>query len=397
MKTLQGLPLILLAGAAAAAPASATPPSASAPAVPTIAVTVSNPTAAARASETISVTVADLTKLAPGFDAKKSVVTDAAGQELLSQLVDIDADGTPEEIVFQTDLGAKQSLTFKVKPGARSPAGRDDYKVYGRFVRERYDDFAWENDRVAHRMYGAALETHPKEPLTSSGIDTWVKRVPKLVINDWYLTGNYHQDHGEGADYYGVGKSRGLGGLGIWAGGKLYVSQNFTQSRVLAAGPIRLVFELDYAPWDAGKKKIGETKRVTLDAGSQWNRFESRFTGQRGGIAAGVGIAKHPGSAVKVDARAGTMRVWEPLDGGKGGNLGTAIVLPAGSKLEAHHGDLEYLIVTRVPKSGRLVYYAGSAWDRAGRIKDQAAWAVEVQALARRLADPVKVKLAVTK
>ena len=81
------------------------------------------------------------------------------------------------------------------------------------------------------------------------------------------------------------------------------------------------------------------------------------------------------------------MRVWEPLDGGKGGNLGTAIVLPAGAKLEEHHGDLEYLIVTPVPKDGRLVYYAGSAWDRAGRIKDQAAWAAEVQGLARRLAE----------
>jgi hypothetical protein len=311
--------------------------------------------------------------------------------------VDLDADGTPEEIVFQTDLGAKQSLTCKVQSGVRAPAERDDYKVYGRFVRERYDDFAWENDLVAHRMYGAALETHPKEPLTSSGIDTWVKRAAKLVINDWYLTGNYHQDHGEGADYYGVGKSRGTGGLGIWAGGKLFVSKNFTQSRVLAAGPIRLVFELDYAPWEAGGEKVSETKRVTLDAGAQSSRFESRFSGQRGGIAAGIGIAKHGGSVVKVDARAGTMRVWEPLDGGKAGNLGTAIVLPAGAKLEEHHGDLEYLIVTPVPKDGRLVYLAGSAWDQAGRIKDQAAWAAEVQAIASRLTNPVKVKLAVAK
>ena len=37
----------------------------------------------------------------------------------------------------------------------------------------------------------------------------------KLVVNDWYMTDDYHQDHGEGADLYGVGKSRGCGGLGI--------------------------------------------------------------------------------------------------------------------------------------------------------------------------------------
>jgi hypothetical protein len=43
------------------------------------------------------------------------------------------------------------------------------------------------------------------------------------------------------------------------------------------------------------------------------------------------------------------------------------------------------------------VYYAGSAWDRAGRIRDQGAWAAEVQSLARRLAAPVKTKIAIEK
>jgi unsaturated rhamnogalacturonyl hydrolase len=406
MTTLTTLPLaaFFLAAPLAAAPAPASPPPASQPAasaptapVPILSVTVTNPLAAPRAKETIALTIADLAKLAPGFDAKQAVVTDAAGKAILSQLVDLTGDETPDEIVFQTDLGPKESKTFKVKAGTRTPAARDDYKVYGRFVRERHDDFAWENDRLAHRMYGPDLETCPKEPLTSSGVDVWVKRVSKLVVNDWYMTDNYHQDMGEGADFYGVGKSRGLGGLGVWASGKLAVSKNFVTSRVLANGPIRLVFELDYAPWQAGSERVAETKRVILDAGSQWNRFESTFTGQKGKLAVGIGIAKHPGSTVKVDARGGSMRVWEPLDGGKAGNLGTAIVLPAGAKLEAHHSDLDYLIVTPVLAGGRLVYYAGSAWDRAGHFRDQAAWTTEVQRLSSRIASPVKVKLAVSK
>ena len=74
-------------------------------------------------------------------------------------------------------------------------------------MRERHDDFAWENDRVAHRMYGTGLETWKKEPLTSSGIDVWVKRARRLVINDWYMTDDYHRDNGDGADFYSV-KSR---------------------------------------------------------------------------------------------------------------------------------------------------------------------------------------------
>ena len=51
----------------------------------------------------------------------------------------------------------------------------------GRFVRERNDDFAWENDLVAHRVYGPALETAKKEPLVSSGIDVWVKRTHRFM------------------------------------------------------------------------------------------------------------------------------------------------------------------------------------------------------------------------
>jgi len=391
----------LLAGSVPAAPA-ATPPAPS-PAAPaptaaaTISVTVKNPLATPRARETIALAIADVIKLTPGFDAKKSQVVDASGKELLSQLVDMDGDEAPDEIVFQTNLGAKETKSFKLVAGPRRMVSRDEYKAFGRFVRERHDDFAWENDLVAHRVYGPDLETCAKEPLTSSGVDTWVKRVSKLVVNDWYMTDNYHQDVGEGADFYAVGKSRGCGGIGIWAGGKLAVSKNFTYSHVLANGPIRLVFELTYAPWEAGSAHVAETKRVILDAGSQFNRYESTLTGQKGALAVGIGIAKHPGSAVKIDARGGSMRVWEPLDGGKAGNLGTAIVLPTGAKLEEHHGDLEYLVVTGLPASGKVVYYAGSAWDRGGRIRDAAAWAAEVQGLANRLSAPAKISLAIDK
>jgi len=154
---------------------------------------------------------------------------------------------------------------------------------------------------------------------------------------------------------------------------------------------------LTYAPWDAGGTSIGETKRVILDAGTPFNRFESTFTGQKGQLVAGVGIAKHPGSAVKTDARNAVMRVWEPLDGGKSGNLGTALVFPAGTRIDEHHNDLDYLVVAGAPAKSPLVYYAGSAWDHAGNIPDAAAWAAEVQGLSARLAAPVKVSLRVAR
>jgi hypothetical protein len=241
-------------------------------------------------------------------------------------------------------------------------------------------------------MYGPDLETCKKEPLTSSGVDVWVKRVPKLVVNEWYMTDNYHQDHGEGADFYGVGKSRGCGGLGIWSGGKLQVSKNFTGTRVLANGPIRLVFELTYAAW--GTARVAETKRVTLDAGSHFNKFESTFKGGKGSLSFAIGIAKHPGGVVEIDDKAPWMRVWEPLNEGKSGNLGTAIVLPMGAKVEAQQTDLDFLLVTPAPKSGPLTYYVGTSWDRTSAAGGAANWTKEAQLLSSRITNPVQIKLA---
>jgi pectinesterase len=358
-------------------------------------VTLKNPLAARRSAETIALTLAELAKVVPGLDLKKTQVIDARGKAVLSQLVDSHGDETPDQIVFQADLGPSESKTFKLRVAERTSAVEANYRVYGRFVRERHDDFAWENDVVAHRMYGPDLETCKKEPLTSSGVDVWVKRVSKLVVNEWYMTDNYHKDFGEGADFYAVGKSRGCGGVGIWSGGKLSVSKNFASSRVLANGPIRLVFELTYAPWGTGSMRVSETKRVTLDAGSHFNRFESTFKGAKGTLPIAIGIAKHPGWVLEVDDKAAAMRVWEPLDGGKSGNLGTAVVLPPGSKVETQQTDLEHLLVTPAPKSGPLTYYVGTAWDRGSPIADASKWAKEVQFLSSRLANPVQVSLAV--
>jgi unsaturated rhamnogalacturonyl hydrolase len=397
---------VLAAGSSVATPATGVEPVAPAAAAassgvvdqsPELAVTVANPIAAARPRETVVVSAAQVAKAAPGFDLKKAQVFDGQGREVLSQLVDENGDDDVDALIFQVDLAGKESKRLKIVSGQRHPAAASEFRAYGRFVRERHDDFAWENDRVAHRMYGPDLETCKKEPLVSSGVDVWVKRVPNLVINAWYMTDDYHQDRGEGADFYGVGKSRGGGGLGIWSGGKLAVSRNFTQSRVLANGPIRLIFELSYAPWDAGGKSVSETKRVILDAGSSFNQFESRFSGQFAGLAAGIGIAKHAGATLNAEVAKGVMRVWEPLDGGKSGNLGLAIVLPPGAKAHPESTELDYLMVTPIPSSGRLVYHMGTAWDRAGAVADSAAWSKEIQVLAARHANPVKVSLTLIK
>ena len=369
-----------------------------------VAIKVVNPLPVTRASETIVVRLADLRRLAPGLEQGKIVVVDGSGRAVESQLSPSGSsssrDDLPDELVFQTDLRAGETRTFVARNGQRRPPTRSQFKVYGRFVRERNDDFAWENDRIAHRMYGPALEIWKQEPLTSSGIDVWTKRVSRLVVNDWYMTDNYHQDSGEGADLYSVGKSRGCGGLGIWVNDTLHVSRNFARSRVLASGPIRLVFELEYEPWDAGGLKIAETKRVTLDAGQNFDRFDSVFKveGKPTPLAIGIGIAKHEGGVARFEKKGGWLRSWEPLKSktGNNGNLGCAIVATPSAVIDYKQTDSDNLLIVSGQSNTPLVYRAGFGWDGSGDFTDIAAWTKHVEALARDLAAPVRVSLSPT-
>ena len=219
------------------------------PAAGSLTVTAVNRLPIARASQTIELTAAQLAPLGE-TNLNKIHVADATGRELICQAVDVDFDEyhTPDIVIFQSDFAPGATNTFTVTAGKKQQFKPEDYKAYGRFVRERFDDYAWENDLIAHRAFGKGLETWKGEPLTSSGIDIWSKLTPRLIINEWYMMGDtfYHTMTDNGGDDYSSGITRGDGGNGLWADDKLWVSKNFVMSRTLASGPIRVLFELDY-------------------------------------------------------------------------------------------------------------------------------------------------------
>jgi len=281
-----------------------------------------------RMSQTIELTAKDLAPLGEK-DLNKIHVHDSSGKELLCQAVDTDYDDyhKPDMVIFQADFAANQTKTFIVTVGKKHEYAKEDFKAYGRFVRERFDDFAWENDLIAHRTYGKALITWKGEPLTSSSIDIWSKRTSKLVINDWYMVDNYHADMGEGADDYSAGATRGCGGSGIWANDQLYVPSNFIDSRVLANGPIRVMFELVYEPFDVNGTKVTEVLRISLDAGSQLDRFQSFYRSNQP-LAVAVGLKKVKDEQKEFNAEHGWLAIWEPMEKNLGMQGVAAIVNP---------------------------------------------------------------------
>jgi len=361
-----------------------------------VAVRVTSSLDLARPGETVELTAAALSgRVAAGDMARLAVVDRRTGHELLSQAVDQDGDGAPDRLVFQADFAPREAREFVVSAAEPRKARLADYRVYARFVRERQDDFAWENDRVAFRLYGQALETFAKEPLTSSAVDAWSKRTRRLVLNDWYLVDDYHRDHGEGGDFYPAGRTRGCGGSGLMVDGALAVSKNFRSSRVLASGPLRVVFELTYPEWETPGLKAVEVKRVTLDAGSHFNRFESFYTVDgEGPVTWAAGIRKAEGTVPRVDRERGIVGTWEHLTRyGENGWLGCGVVIDPAAVVGVAEASGSQLLVARTPRGGPATWYAGSGWDRSGDFPDKSAWERHLDAFVARLRSPLAVEV----
>jgi unsaturated rhamnogalacturonyl hydrolase len=243
--------------------------------------------------------------------------------------------------------------------------------AYATFMPQRKDDFAWENERIAYRVYGPALEATGE---ISSGLDVWIKRTRKPIVEKWYYLAQYHKDHGEGLDMYKVGPSRGCGATGVLRDGKVYVANNFTTWRLLENGPARVAFELNYAPYDARGVKVTETRRISLETGSNLNRIETRFDWDGGPetLDAVVGIVKREGGGAADFAKDGSwMAYWEPEQKGNG-TIGCGVTMTAPARpLDTPD---QVFLQTTVKRGQRLVYYAGAGWTKSGDFQDKESW-----------------------
>lgn len=263
---------------------------------------------------------------------------------------------------------------------APRPASVVKPATYCRFVPERMDDFAWENDKIAFRAYGPALRQKGED----SGFDAWLKRVDYPIIDKWYRESaqgkSYHKDHGEGYDPYKVGASRGCGGLALWIDGKMVPSNVFRDWKIIKCEPEASIFVLSYA-WKHGGDTYTEEKRIAIRLGDRLFSSLSTFR-KNGEIAEGLPIAvglvrHHKHDTVSKDLSSGWMSIWETIDGF---GLGTGIVMDPsrieGVKIINSKQELgsHALIITRTDDEGQVEYAAGYGWARAGQITTADEW-----------------------
>ena len=251
--------------------------------------------------------------------------------------------------------------------------------IFARFVPERRDDFAWENDKVAFRVYGPAAP----EAGHSSGVDAWFKKVDYSIVDKWYAANlkgiPYHTDHGEGYDPYHTGISRGIGGSAIWVDNKAYAAHNFTSYEVIKSGDDEVVFSLQYQ-WETPLGLVAENKTISLRLGEQLYQVNSVFSldGKPTSLPIAIGLTTHDEQAkVSFNNSKGRISTWEIIDDlgvGTGVLIDPSIVteikhLPSASKDESH-----IWLFTNSNKQGKLAYRAGFAWQAAGDITDSQSW-----------------------
>jgi len=266
---------------------------------------------------------------------------------------------------------------------APPPAGQDQPRATVRYAPERYDDILWENDRTAHRIYGPALEQF--EPPSTSGIDAWGKSVRYPFMTRQLRTGDQHAYHGEGIDYYNVKTYRGAGGLGVWDGGKLWVSRNWKSYRILKDGPDVAAFKVDYAPWTVGTgRKVWESRTFTLPLGTNFTRMVSTFgSDSKAPLTVAIGITKRPtadkAGELTVDKARGVLSFWDVTDPDKG-TMGVALLVDPRQIVGVTETDSDYLVLLKVTPGKPFVYYMGAAWDKGLDFHSRAAWEAYVQA-----------------
>ena len=168
-------------------------------------------------------------------------------------------------------------------------------KVYGRYVPERKDDFAWENEYAAFRMYGPALR--PENP--SNGVDLWLKSSPELVVDSFYYREHvlglpYHINYGKGLDCYKVGHTCGCGGLVVVANDTTWIGGAYDRWEILEQTPDKFVFRLEYDSLLVAGHILHESITITAEAGQLQNKAEVVLTGDYSGeMLVGGGIYLH--------------------------------------------------------------------------------------------------------
>ena len=372
-----------------------------------VTISITNSLPIDRNAEMIELNLADvLTTLqveGPGF-----VVMNEQKTEIPYQIT------SDKKVLFQADVPANGKVNYILKKGTPSPT-LNSVIACGKHYPERVDDIAWENDLVAFRTYGPALQ---KTGERAFGYDVWTKRDTKEpVVEDRYakdlnpdIDYSYHVDYGNGLDCYKVGPTLGGGAAALIVDGNIIYPYCYKEYEILDNGPLRFTVKLSYHPLSVNdNSNIIETRIITLDAGSHLNKTAIAYSGLTETTDVVTGIVLHEPKetvATVVNTSRAYMSYVDPTDNPRGNNgkIFIGAVFPQTLKTiepvyfseeeaqkERGGANGHLLAVSEYQPGTEYVYYWGSAWSKAGMIQE--AWTVYLDTFSQRLQTPLIIMI----
>ncbi|KAF2080717.1 DUF4861 family protein [Flavobacterium sharifuzzamanii] len=350
-------------------------------------ITITNHSALDRKETVTAIKWKDILLSYPQIDTADFIIIDPKTKKQIPFQLEHKGQSAIQNVLVQINLKAKSSLQLFIQKGKPEKFAS---KTFARFVPERLDDFAWENDKIAFRAYGKALE---KTEGDAYGFDVWVKSTSKLVLNDRYKRNDYHIDHGDGLDYYHVGYTLGAGNMAPFVKDTIRYSGNYHQWKILDNGPLRTTFQLIYDSWNAGEIKVKATKTISIDAGSQLNKIENNFIfDDKNPLPVVVGIIRRDKQGIiGLNEQQGIMSYWEPTFEKEGTTAVGAILSTPAQKMWIDKEQM--LALTSVRNNEPIVYYSGAAWDKAGQISNSKQWQDYLDHFNQELQNPLIVNV----
>ena len=388
----------------------------------TVTVTVTNPLAMERSNEMVEVSMETVTDRLGLADTAQIVVLNADGQQVPYQIT---YDG---KVIFPAAIAAGGTATYTIQTGTPEAS---DVKACGRCYPERMDDMAWENDLVAFRAYGPALQAkgergfgydlftkyNTTEPIleamyakeldkeTLAKIAELKKTDPKAAA-ELSRERSYHIDHGYGMDCYAVGPTLGAGVAALMVNDSIIYPWCYKNQEILDNGPLRFTVKLEFTPLTVkGDSTVVETRLITLDAGSHLNKTAVSYSNLKETLPIVAGIVLHePDGAVVADAANGYITYVDPTTGPDNGKIFMGVAVPAvvkdaktvlfseKEKKERNNADGHVLAVSDYEPGSEYIYYWGFAWDKAD-IKTADAWNRYMADFAQKVRNPLTVKV----
>lgn len=269
---------------------------------------------------------------------------------------------------------------------AISCTGGKEARVMARFVPERLDDFIFENNLIAGRIYGEALESCGKGQITSPGIDVWVKTPGALVADQRYKDElengkSYHINWGNGKDCYKVARSLGAGGSSPIINGHLALpATNFRSHEILENTPEKVVFVLNYPEWEQDGVKVALSKKITVTPDTYFVKAEDTYTFSGDSLTVAAGVNRHVAQNILYAEKLENDRyaIWEGAsdqsqEKDPDCRVGVGIVVP-GATFCTITEDGGHAITGKTLKQGDVfTYWFGSCWN-GGDIKTADEW-----------------------